>query len=126
VTPLAKQIRLVAMAAMVLFLAGVAVAVARPGDLGHDDKHLAARAEVTTTTTSPPVAAATSSTSTTSTTQAGVAASGTEASGLGASGSGSVRGRGLARTGGESMLVPGLALLATALTALRLRARTTR
>jgi hypothetical protein len=120
VTPLAKQIRLVAMAAVILFLVAVAVAVARPGDLGDDKDRSAAPVGATSTTTSaPPVTASQSTSSTTSTTSTPQA--GAPSSGLGATGSGAVQQRNLANTGGETSAAPAVALLAAALVLRRVR-----
>jgi hypothetical protein len=114
------------MAAFVVLVVGVALAGARPGDLDSDTDSAAPVAAVTTTTsTTEPVRASQAPTSTTSTT----AAAGDPAapgSGLGATGAGAVdQQRDLATTGGETLVAPGLALLAAALV-LRRRLRTTR
>jgi hypothetical protein len=111
------------MAAFVVLVVGVALAVARPGDLDDDTDSAAPVAAVTTTTsTTAPVRASQTPTSTTSTTAAPTAPS----SGLGATGAGAVdEQRNLATTGGESLVAPALGLLAVAFV-LRRRLRSMR
>jgi hypothetical protein len=106
VTPLSKQIRLGAIAALAVLLLGVAVAIGQPGNLGDDGDDSAAPA---TTTTEATVAETTTST--------------TPGSGLGATGSGSAGRRNLANTGGEDLLLPAMGLFAVAYATRRLSHR---
>ena len=98
------------MAAVFVFLVGVALAVARPGDLADDGRDTPVAAVTTTTSTTEPVRASQTPTSTTATT------SPSPSSGLGASGAGAVDAqRNLATTGGPDLAAPALALLGAGL-----------
>jgi hypothetical protein len=103
----------VAVAITIVLVLGVALAVAKPGNLDHSPKNNAA-ATSTTTSTTVAAPATTASTTTTSTTQ--------PQSGLSATGSGSAGHRGLATTGGMPWAVPGVALLVAAVVIRRLTA----
>jgi len=101
------------MAAVFVFLVGVALAVARPGDLADDGRDTPVAAVTTTTSTTEPVRASQTPTSTTSTT---ATTSPSPSSGLGASGAGAVDAqRNLATTGGPDLAAPALALLGAGL-----------
>ena len=130
---MASRTRLLLAAVVVLFVAGVTLAIAKPGNLADDNGTKTAAA---TTTTSEPVTttaqATTSSSSAPTTTEAptttiaaagGGGGSGTGGSGLGTGGSGSSGKKGLASTGGVSFALPGAALLVLALSTRRLARR---
>ena len=109
--------------------AGAAVAVVQPGDLG-DEESASSTQETTTTvvdgtTTSTTVAVTTTVAPTTTVEVAGGAATTTTigGSGLGVAEPPSGGSDGVADTGGESMLGPGMALAALGLALRRLRLR---
>ena len=112
------------MAAVFVFLVGVALAVTRPGDLADDGPDTPVAAVTTTTSTTESVRAGQETTSTsTSSTSTSTPDRSSSSSGLGAAGAGSVEQPELAHTGGASLALPGLALLAGALAARRTCAR---
>jgi hypothetical protein len=118
------------MAVLVVLLVGIAIAVARPGDLGDDDDTAAPTPSTTTTemtvaetTTSTTLAVTTTTTATGSSGVVGASTTTTPASGLGATGSGSAGSRNLANTGGEALLLPAMSLLGIALATRRLSYR---
>jgi hypothetical protein len=132
VTPLSKQIRLGAIAALAVLLLGVAVAIGQPGNLGDDGDDSAAPAtttteatvaETTTSTTVAPTTSTTTSVGTGSSGSGGATTTTTPGSGLGATGSGSAGRRNLANTGGEDLLLPAMGLFAVAYATRRLSHR---
>ena len=124
--------------AAALFAVGAAVAIAQPGDLGDDgaapsEESTTTTAADTTTTTTAATTTSTSETTattagssgaTTTTTVGGDTTTTTAGSGIGSTDSGSVgTGDGIADTGMESLLGPGLALGALGLAVRRLARR---
>jgi hypothetical protein len=113
------------MAIAVVFVVGLAVAIAKPGNLGGSSSEQAAPPTTTSTTSTTAVTPTTAATSTTTLALTPPTTPTTSAptSGLAATGAGSVGRRGLATTGGSPWALPGGILLAAALATRRLAAR---
>lgn len=119
-----------AAAIALVLVVGVALAVARPGNLGD---HATSKAAATSTTavteapsstsTTPTTAPATTSTTAAPATSTPTPTTAAPASGLGASGAGSAGHRGLATTGGLPWALPGGVLLLAAIVTRRLARR---
>jgi hypothetical protein len=124
--------KLILGASAIVFAASTTLAIVQPGDLGDDD---VASSDTTSTTSSTTTSTTSTTTSSTTSTTAATSTSGTTGttattsttvapttstsagSGMGATDAGQVRGddEGIADTGIESMLGPGLGLLGAAL-----------
>jgi hypothetical protein len=85
---------------------GGAIAIAQPGDLGREDSAAPAQATTTSTTGATTTTIAITTTLPDDETIATVAGSGLSVSGAASGGS-----NGVAKTGGESLIVPGMGLL---------------